>query len=93
MVPPLIFRHGAAAVTFNGTVALWVMFELVATVRQRWRAGGPAAGEVRGMAATLSARRRLGGALAAVAGRQNDPVPGVCAAAARATAVLAAGGA
>jgi protein-S-isoprenylcysteine O-methyltransferase Ste14 len=40
---PLIFRPGAAAVAFNVAVAAWAVFELVMTVRQRWRAGGPAA--------------------------------------------------
>jgi HEAT repeat protein len=45
---------------------------------------------VREMAAKVVARRRLGAALAPVAGLRNDPVPRVRAAAARATAVLTA---
>jgi protein-S-isoprenylcysteine O-methyltransferase Ste14 len=43
VVEPLIFRHGAAAVAFNVAVGAWAVFELVMTVRQRWRAGRPAA--------------------------------------------------
>jgi HEAT repeat protein len=48
---------------------------------------------VREMAAKVVARRRLGPALAAVAELQDDPVPRVRAAAARALAVLTAAGA
>jgi protein-S-isoprenylcysteine O-methyltransferase Ste14 len=40
---PLIFRAGAASMVFTVVVAVWVVFELVMNVRQRWRAGGPAA--------------------------------------------------
>src|SRR2546429_9945939 len=43
MAEPLIFRPGDAATAFNVAVAVWVVFELVMNVRQRWRAGGPAA--------------------------------------------------
>ena len=43
MGEPLIFRPGAASTVFNIAVAVWVVFELVMNVRQRWRAGGPAA--------------------------------------------------
>ena len=43
VVEPLVFRPGAAATAFDVTVAVWVVFELVMSVRQRWRAGGPAA--------------------------------------------------
>ena len=43
MGEPLIFRAGAASTVFNVVVAVWVVFELVMNVRQRWRAGGPAA--------------------------------------------------
>jgi protein-S-isoprenylcysteine O-methyltransferase Ste14 len=39
---PLILRHGTAALAFNVAVAAWAVFELVMTVRQRWRAGRPA---------------------------------------------------
>jgi hypothetical protein len=55
---------------------------LTALADESWR--------VREMAAKVVARRRLGAALAAVAGLRNDPVPRVRAAAARATAVLTA---
>jgi protein-S-isoprenylcysteine O-methyltransferase Ste14 len=40
---PLIFRPGAAATAFTVAVAAWVVFELAMNVRQRWRAGSPAA--------------------------------------------------
>ena len=43
MGEPLIFRAGAASTVFNVVVAAWVVFELVMNVRQRRRAGGPAA--------------------------------------------------
>lgn len=40
---PLIFRHGAAGAAFTVAVAAWLVFEFVMRVRQRGRAGGPAA--------------------------------------------------
>ncbi len=40
---PLIFRHGAAEAAFIAAVAVWLVFEFVMRVRQRLRAGGPAA--------------------------------------------------
>jgi HEAT repeat protein len=55
---------------------------LAALADESWR--------VREMAAKLVARRELGEGLTAVAGLQQDPVPRVRAAAARATAVLSA---
>jgi hypothetical protein len=55
---------------------------LAALADESWR--------VREMAAKVVARRRLGEALATVAGLQNDPVPRVRTAAARATTVLTA---
>jgi HEAT repeat protein len=55
---------------------------LAALTDESWR--------VREMAAKVVARRRLGAALSVVAGLQNDRVPRVRAAAARAIAVLTA---
>lgn len=43
MIVPLVFRHGPAAAVFNVAVAAWLVFEFVMRVRQRRRAGGPAA--------------------------------------------------
>lgn len=39
---PLIFRPGAAEVTFRVAVVAWLVFELVMGTRQRLRSGGPA---------------------------------------------------
>jgi HEAT repeat protein len=55
---------------------------LAALADESWR--------VREMAAKVVARREIGEGLTAVAGLQNDPVPRVRAAAARATAMLTA---
>jgi protein-S-isoprenylcysteine O-methyltransferase Ste14 len=40
---PLIFRPGPAETAFSAAVAAWAVFELVMRVRQRLRAGRPAA--------------------------------------------------
>jgi len=36
---PLVFTPGAAATAFSSVAAVWFVFELVMTVRQRWLAG------------------------------------------------------
>jgi protein-S-isoprenylcysteine O-methyltransferase Ste14 len=43
VVVPLIFRPGAAEAAFIAALVVWVVFEFVMRVRQRLRAGGPAA--------------------------------------------------
>ena len=39
MTEPLAFSHGAAGATFDGVALAWFAFEVVMSVRQRWRAG------------------------------------------------------
>ncbi len=40
MTEPLVFQHGAAATAFRVATGLWVAFELVMAVRQRWLVPG-----------------------------------------------------
>ena len=43
MTKPLVFQHGAATTAFNVAIGVWVVFELVMTVRQSLRLGRPPA--------------------------------------------------
>jgi protein-S-isoprenylcysteine O-methyltransferase Ste14 len=42
VVVPLVFRHGAAEVTFTVALAVWLVFEFVMRVRQHVQSKGPA---------------------------------------------------
>jgi protein-S-isoprenylcysteine O-methyltransferase Ste14 len=69
---PLVFQHGVAAPAFSVTLGVWVAFEVIMTIRQRWLAGGRPPHDPSGYVLWVAL---TGSVIAAVSVGRADPLP------------------
>jgi protein-S-isoprenylcysteine O-methyltransferase Ste14 len=71
----LVFRHGVAATAFDVSLGVWVAFEFVMNVRQRWRVGGHPSRDPSGLLLFASI---AGSIFAAIRLGRDGPLPWPC---------------